>query len=78
MRHLLCSTSLSQYDIITEIHFGAVKAVRESVQKELAYYRNNVNDTIILLDMSPISRMNTTRKADLINSCFIDQLYFAV
>ncbi|XP_043207021.1 UDP-glucose 4-epimerase-like isoform X1 [Amphibalanus amphitrite] len=40
-----------QHEISTVIHFAALKAVGESVEKPLAYYRNNVNGTIALLDV---------------------------
>ena len=55
-------TSLLQYDITTVIHFAALKAVGESVEKPLDYYRNNVNGTITLLEVSPISRLNRLRR----------------
>ena len=32
------------------IHFAAFKAVGESVQKPLEYYRNNINSTLMLLE----------------------------
>ena len=35
------------------IHFAASKAVGESVQKPLLYYRNNLNSLINLLDLMP-------------------------
>ncbi len=37
-------------DIKGIIHFAASKAVGESVQKPLLYYRNNLNSLINLLD----------------------------
>lgn len=33
------------------IHFAALKAVGESVEQPLAYYRNNLDSTLILLDL---------------------------
>ncbi|KAJ2610103.1 hypothetical protein H4S08_003766 [Coemansia sp. RSA 1365] len=39
-----------QYNISSVIHFAAFKAVGESVQKPLAYYRNNVTGTLNLMD----------------------------
>ncbi|KAJ2080268.1 hypothetical protein H4R24_003186 [Coemansia sp. RSA 988] len=39
-----------QYNISSIIHFAALKAVGESVQKPLAYYRNNVTGTLNLMD----------------------------
>lgn len=40
-------------DIKGIIHFAASKAVGESVQKPLLYYRNNLNSLINLLDLMP-------------------------
>ena len=40
-------------DINGIIHFAASKAVGESVQKPLLYYRNNLNSLINLLDLLP-------------------------
>ncbi len=40
-------------DINGIIHFAASKAVGESVQKPLLYYRNNLNSLINLLDLMP-------------------------
>lgn len=40
----------SQYDIKAVIHFAALKAVGESVEKPLEYYRNNVGGMITLLE----------------------------
>lgn len=37
-------------DIVGIIHFAAFKAVGESVEKPLAYYRNNLNSLINILD----------------------------
>ncbi|KAJ2804424.1 hypothetical protein H4R21_001645 [Coemansia helicoidea] len=39
-----------QHSIGSVIHFAALKAVGESVQKPLAYYRNNVAGTLNLMD----------------------------
>lgn len=41
----------SHKDIVGIIHFAASKAVGESVQKPLLYYRNNLNSLINLLDL---------------------------
>lgn len=41
----------SYHDIVGVIHFAASKAVGESVQKPLLYYRNNLNSLINLLDL---------------------------
>lgn len=43
----------SHPDIKGIIHFAASKAVGESVQKPLLYYRNNLNSLINLLDLMP-------------------------
>jgi UDP-glucose 4-epimerase len=39
-----------QFDIAAVVHFAAYKAVGESVEKPLAYYRNNVSGLITLLE----------------------------
>ncbi len=45
----------SKYEGITAIiHFAASKAVFESVQKPVVYYRNNVNGLMNILDLMPI------------------------
>lgn len=38
-----------QYDIDAVIHFAGLKAVGESVQIPVEYYRNNINGTLVLL-----------------------------
>ncbi len=38
-------------DITSVIHFAGLKAVGESVQKPLEYFDNNVNGTLVLLDV---------------------------
>ena len=40
-------------DIQGIIHFAASKAVGESVEKPLLYYRNNINSLINLLELMP-------------------------
>ncbi len=40
-----------KYDIDSVIHFAGLKSVSESVAKPLAYYDNNVNGTIVLLEV---------------------------
>ena len=40
-----------KYDIDSVIHFAGLKAVGESVQNPLEYYDNNVNGTIVLLEV---------------------------
>lgn len=36
----------------TIIHLAGIKAVGESVQKPLLYYRNNLDSTLVLVDMA--------------------------
>jgi UDP-glucose 4-epimerase len=45
------------FDIDAVIHFAAFKAVGESVQKPLIYYRNNINSLVNLLEAMTKSRM---------------------
>ena len=40
----------SDYDITGVIHFAGLKAVGESVEKPLLYYRNNLDSTLALLE----------------------------
>ena len=40
-----------KYNIDAVIHFAGLKAVGESVEKSLEYYDNNVNGTLVLLDV---------------------------
>lgn len=46
-------------DIDSVIHFAGLKAVGESVQKPLEYFDNNVNGTLVLLD---VMRNNNCKK----------------
>ncbi len=41
----------AKYDINAVIHFAGLKAVGESVEQPLKYYDNNVNGTLVLLDV---------------------------
>lgn len=41
----------SKYEIDSVIHFAGLKAVGESVSQPLKYYDNNVNGTLVLLDV---------------------------
>jgi len=41
----------SQYEISDVVHFAGYKAVGESVQKPLLYYRNNLDTTLTLLEV---------------------------
>ena len=45
------SQTFEDYDIQGVIHFAGLKAVGESVQEPLKYYDNNVNGTVVLLDV---------------------------
>lgn len=40
-----------KYDIDAVIHFAGHKAVGESIQKPLEYYRNNIDSTLALMDV---------------------------
>ncbi|MFL2079891.1 UDP-glucose 4-epimerase GalE [Marinilactibacillus psychrotolerans] len=40
-----------QHDLEAVIHFAGYKAVGESVAKPLMYYRNNLNSTIVLMEL---------------------------
>lgn len=46
-------------DITAVIHFAALKAVGESVQKPIEYYDNNINGTITLVD---VMKKNNVKK----------------
>lgn len=46
-------------DITAVIHFAALKAVGESVEKPIEYYDNNINGTITLVD---VMRSNNVKK----------------
>jgi len=41
-----------QYPFDAIIHFAGLKAVGESVQKPLEYYKNNLDSTLVLLDLA--------------------------
>ena len=41
----------SNYDITGVIHFAGLKAVGESVEKPLLYYRNNLDSTLTVLEV---------------------------
>lgn len=47
---VLLDRIFSEHNIDAVIHFAALKAVGESVQKPLSYYDNNVNGTLTLLE----------------------------
>ncbi len=44
-------TVFKQHKITSVIHFAGYKAVGESVAKPLMYYHNNINSTLVLLDL---------------------------
>lgn len=44
-------TIFSKYDIESVIHFAGLKAVGESVEKPLSYYRNNVYGTMVMCEV---------------------------
>lgn len=39
------------------IHFAGLKAVGESVQQHLKYYRNNINTTLTLLECLQVAKV---------------------
>lgn len=45
------SEVFKKYDIDSVIHFAGLKAVGESVEKPLKYYDNNINGTLVLLEV---------------------------
>ena len=47
----LLAKIFSNHDIESVIHFAGYKAVGESTQKPLEYYDNNINSTLVLLDV---------------------------
>ena len=47
----LLNKIFSSHDIDSVIHFAGYKAVGESTQKPLEYYDNNINSTLVLLDV---------------------------
>ena len=47
----LLNKIFSSHDIESVIHFAGYKAVGESTQKPLEYYDNNINSTLVLLDV---------------------------
>jgi UDP-glucose 4-epimerase len=48
-----------EFDIDGVVHFAGLKAVGESVEKPLLYYRNNIDATISLLEAMLMNRVNT-------------------
>lgn len=44
-------TVFEQYSFDAAIHFAGLKAVGESVSKPLEYYQNNINSTLVLLEL---------------------------
>jgi UDP-glucose 4-epimerase len=52
--NLVRNIKLAKYcDIKAAIHFAASKAVGESIEKPLLYYRNNIVSLINLLELMP-------------------------
>ena len=49
---------ISEYRPQGVIHFAALKAVAESIEKPLEYYHNNVTGTIILAELCIESNIN--------------------
>lgn len=47
----LLNKIFTNHDIDSVIHFAGYKAVGESTQKPLEYYDNNINSTLVLLDV---------------------------
>ena len=45
-------------DIVGVIHFAASKAVNESVEKPLLYYRNNLGSLVTLLEVMKLHHVN--------------------
>ena len=52
----------TDYDITGVIHFAGLKAVGESVEKPLLYYRNNLDSTLTAINSSsrPLPRSTAT------------------
>lgn len=48
-----------QYPICAAIHFAALKAVGESVEKPLAYYRNNLDSLLTLVEVMQTRNVKT-------------------
>ena len=55
-------------DIVAVIHFAASKAVGESVEKPLLYYRNNIGSLITLLE---IMKKHDVRNIVFSSSCTV-------
>lgn len=57
--HIDCNDRAAMTDVLSReqvagvIHFAAYKAVGESVEKPLKYYRNNLDSLILLLELMP-------------------------
>lgn len=47
----LLTQVFEQHDLFAVIHFAGLKAVGESVEKPLLYYKNNVTGTLVLLEV---------------------------
>ena len=55
----LLNQLFSEHSISAVIHFAGLKAVGESVAKPLAYYDNNVNGTVVLLEAMQEAKVHT-------------------
>lgn len=59
IKHPLTLTLRLQHNFMAVIHFAGLKAVGESVQKPLDYYRVNLTGTIQLLEVRRAARTQT-------------------
>ncbi|WP_257265585.1 UDP-glucose 4-epimerase GalE [Endozoicomonas sp. ONNA2] len=57
--HKLLNSLFSNHEIASVIHFAGLKAVGESVSMPLAYYDNNVNGTLVLLEAMKQANVKT-------------------
>lgn len=55
----LLNNIFSNYKVDAVIHFAALKAVGESVQKPLAYYDNNLNGLLNLIEVMSLKEIKT-------------------
>lgn len=54
---LICFLSVSQHSFYAVMHFAGLKAVGESVEQPLRYYRVNLTGTINLLEVRNVSKL---------------------
>jgi UDP-glucose 4-epimerase len=57
--HKAMDSLFKKFNVSAVIHFAALKAVGESVEKPLMYYRNNVSGTISLLESMVANNVKT-------------------